>query len=339
MADRVSSVTTLQIEPVRFSSREPLAPAFESREVSAIVETRMAEPDVDIAPATPLAQLLRETPCRRALCSGPQQSMVTQNVLRALSETKAQVLSLDVFDTLLLRNNTPEAARYLELSEFGLGALRRRLGAATTNGLTAFDLMLARVQALNLSYRLRPAVDGCVEGCLKEVVAVMRRLLRLPFAAELVLIEAELDYEAENLALNSALVEAALRHKSMGGDLILVSDMYLSADHIVSIIERMDRTRLGPMIDRVFSSADTVVNKRHGGVFALIAQRMNRAPETFLHIGDAAVGDARRPKAFGWRVLEFPIARAELVARERGLERFIAEMDEAGLDVRAWAKL
>jgi hypothetical protein len=81
-----------------------------------------------------------------------------------LATVDARVLSLDVFDTLLLRDDISEARRFLEMSEEA--AARLGPGAA---GMTGLDLLLRRVDGMRFSYWTRPTVDGSREGSIEEV--------------------------------------------------------------------------------------------------------------------------------------------------------------------------
>lgn len=284
----------------------------------------------------PLARLARAAPCRRALTSGPRRLEIAEMLHRALAESGARVLSLDVFDTLLLRDGVPEAERFHALSAAALADLRAA-GIHGAAALSVEDLLVARAEAMALSYRLRPAREGCREGTLVTVAAVMCAQLGLPPDAAERLIDSEIAVETGALAVNAAFKDAIARHRAGGGTVIAISDMYLSGAQIGAIIAARD-PELARMISTIYSSADTVLSKRSGRIFAAIAAERGLPADAFLHVGDSLPGDVRRPREAGWAALHFPVSMAEEEARRDRLVRFIARMGALGFDVRAWAK-
>jgi hypothetical protein len=68
------------------------------------------------------------------------------------------LLSLDVFDTLLLRDGSSQVRRF--------GEIGARMAARAGPGTTAEDALIARHLGTRASYRAGPRVDGCGEGSL-----------------------------------------------------------------------------------------------------------------------------------------------------------------------------
>lgn len=281
----------------------------------------------------PVARELYACDARPALLAGPQGPGIRKAIEEEIEAADAKILSFDVFDTFLLRNDKPETARYLELSRL----LQKRVAETKPDRLPdEMDILLARLHALSFSYRTGKQVDGCREGHIAQVARVARNILGLEEDAERLFLEAELDYEAANLKLNPVLAELASNFREKGGKVILVSDMYLGGEEIADIAKRL---KANIDFDAIFSSADCIVSKRSGKVFAHIEAKMEAAPKDFLHIGDAWDGDVLRPREAGWRALHFPIARAETVRRRKALDDFLKSMKKEGHDLSRWAQL
>lgn len=292
----------------------------------------------EILHLAPLSRMLRETDDRRAFVNGAGKSMVMQALAELVRSKGTAVLSYDVFDTLLLRNDKPEAVRYLEMSARMLSDLRSALGADALRGLAPEDLMLARAQGMKASYAFRPLVRGCGEGRIEDVVTVVCEMLGLPPEAADILIASEIDHEIANLTLNEALYEFAVEFTQQGKRVILVSDMYLGAAHIRRIVEGALPKGAWPFAE-LASSADLVISKRSGLIFPELAGRLDAEPEEFLHVGDSFVGDVRQPRANGWAALHFPISVAEMSRRRAALAQFVCDMAAADYDVGSWAKV
>ncbi len=293
----------------------------------------MPFPDPVIHTFAPIARLLEGAYSRLEYLTGAGKDQVKQLLWDEIRSQETKVLSLDVFDTLLLRNDKPEAFRFREISQF----VKERLGEKAET-MSDVDLLLSRVLGMTISYRCRPDIDGCREGSIEEVIRTQRRDLNLPPAVDQVFLQAEIDYEAANLTPNQVLIDVAKEFRAQGGVVVLVSDMYLGEAPISLILRRLD-IDARVEFDGVFSSCDHIVSKRASKLFTKISSQLRCDPEACLHVGDSVEGDVFQCRAAGWRAVYFPVAREEAIRRTKSLDRFKSEMAEIGLDVSQWAKL
>jgi len=151
------------------------------------------------------------------------------------------------------------------------------------------------------------------------------------------LIDAELDYEVANTTRNPLIDDIIAfckpRHIGIG----MISDMYMSATQIESILDAhfgTDRKELGKLV----SSCDEVVSKRSGHLFDLVAEREGLAPADFVHIGDSAQGDYKSPIRRGWRALLIPLTQSEIDAIKHDHHEFESELENLRLPVGTWIK-
>jgi HAD superfamily hydrolase (TIGR01549 family) len=265
---------------------------------------------------------------------------ICSKLTKYVKDKNIKVVSFDVFDTFILRNNKAEAFRYYELSEQILKKIKSdHRFQSYSQDITIEDILTARETGMRLSYRTRMLSEGLCEGHIDEVHDIMCEYLFGDQSDGLseILRQAEIDYEIKNTEVNSAFLVAAREMESQGIRIIFVSDMYLGSDHIREILRRKSKD-LAIKFDDVFSSADTLSTKRSGTIFNEIEAKMNTVPECFLHIGDSFVGDVQRPLQAGWNSMHFPIPRNELIERQKSLTVFISMMAKQGVDVRDWAK-
>jgi hypothetical protein len=295
-------------------------------------------PDPVVHEFAPVAHALLACEDRRDLMRGGDAGRIKGLIQEAIDETNPRVLSLDVFDTLLLRDGRCEARRFWEMSAAARRRIASDLGSKSGAIPAEIDFLVARADAMAQCYRTRKAVDGCREGRIGDILRSARRSLGLPAAADEILLDTELSCEIANLALNPVLGDVARNFREAGGKVVLVSDMYLGEAEIGAILKGLD-PEAAALADEIFSSADHVVSKRSGRIFGLIEQRLDEPADAFLHVGDALEGDVMAPRRAGWKALHFPIARAEAAKRSADLEGFIAEMDAKGHDVTRWAKV
>lgn len=224
------------------------------------------------------------------------------------------LLSLDVFDTLLLRDGSSELRRFGEI-----GARMATLAGPDTQ---AIDGFVARHLATRASYRAGPRVDGCGEGSLREIHATAARLLGVPPDRALDFIEAEIACETGHVAPNTLLTSYIRRHQSRGGRTVLISDMYMHSDQIAELLARAGIR--ADLYDALYSSADTKVSKASGGIFARVAEA--RETSCVVHVGDSLRGDYLNPRAVGWHAMLWPVPATLLAERKLDHATCLAEL-------------
>ncbi|MGE0717905.1 MAG: haloacid dehalogenase [Alphaproteobacteria bacterium] len=236
-----------------------------------------------------------------------------------------RLLSVDVFDTLLLRGTRPEMARFRDVARAQAAALAARGIAADADALYA-----ARMVAAHTAYRVVAAVGGEREGRHDLIVDLVCRALRLDPALAGLLAEVELACETRVLEGNRPLAEALGRHRAAGRRVVFTSDMYLPAPAIAGLI----RDRLPQLeLDGGYSSADHGVTKRGGGLFRIVAEREGVAPGEMLHFGDSWTADVATPRAMGIHVLHTP--RPRLWRQANALRHRLALLGHRALMRRA----
>ncbi|MDQ1194359.1 hypothetical protein [Agrobacterium sp. SORGH_AS 787] len=239
---------------------------------------------------------------------------------RLFADPAIKVWSLDVFDTVLLRDNSSELTRFLEI-----GAAMSKVANDTgyTRTFKAVDAFLARHMGTKATYRGSDPRDGCVEGSLGEIHTVASRLLTGNSELTEKFIEAELEYESTRLSLNETLVNAVVDFKGRGGSVILVSDMYMHAVHIKHLLKKKGVDLA--LFDGVFSSADLKFSKHSGKVFPYLENELATAAAQILHIGDNLQSDFMKALEHGFAALHLPIPSTDASIRRQDHRR-TAEM-------------
>lgn len=243
-------------------------------------------------------------------------------LLGRLSERRYAILSLDVFDTLMLRNEKCERRRFWEIAE----RWRQKLPAGS-RGIEVSDLYRARLRAAEISYSCGPIVAATQEGRLDSLIGVALSLLKLPNGLVSSFMTIELEYEAENLAPNPLILSVLGEYARQEGRVMLLSDMYLAGAQIYSIICQFGLKDIAPY---VYSSADITLNKRSGTIFAPAAQNLGVRGSDILHIGDNFQSDFAMPRLSGWAAQHLPIPLCEERLREGDERDFSARV--AGAD-------
>jgi len=217
-----------------------------------------------------------------------------RRILDAIADPVCQLVSFDLFDTLLLRGTRPELQRFAEIAQ----AQHRALGRVSPG---AEALYRGRLRAHKAAYdRVRRAEAGEVRhaAILEEVC----RLCGLSADAAERLAVAELECERGALRPNRPLM-AVLRQVRVRHRIVIASDMYLSAAQIGRLI-----TWLAPELADLplHVSSELGASKRRGDLFAAVAAAEAVPPAALLHLGDDPVNDVARARAAGCRALHLP---------------------------------
>lgn len=196
-------------------------------------------------------------------------------VRQLLDSGKIAMLSLDIFDTLLLRDLTAELERFA--------------GTAKNQSLrfTQFsseELYHARALAHQMAYQNVYPEDGFREATAGQIFQIMARILNLPFEAVSVLMEEELRYETSHLRVNPVIWELLMAANDRKIPVIVISDMYWGSKDLSTLLNRLLPKR--EVIRKVYSSSDYGVTKASGALFSHVLREMECAPETVLHLGD-----------------------------------------------------
>ncbi len=218
----------------------------------------------------------------------PMGRNVREELMRAVLRLAAgDVLSLDVFDTALLR----VLRQPTDLFAFIEPDMRTVLGKSE------FPFAQARVAAERVA-RERHVVGACEDVTLRQIYGVLAEWVGISQA------DAERAMELERLAerhlcvANPVVLEAAQAAQQKGVRVVFVSDMYLSADILRDLLMAN-----GYESPEVFVSADEGKTKHSGALFEEVLQKVGCAPERVFHVGDHPESDHRRPEELGIRTL------------------------------------
>lgn len=203
---------------------------------------------------------------------------------------QADLISTDVFDTLLLRTYRSERSRILRGER-----LFARLLAGRGYEIEPDLLADARISSQQMAFRELAARGRLGEVRLVEIISHQLKMLNLPDSLVGERLRIELQIEKSSLFANGALADL-LRTRKRSARLVAISDTTLPADAVAELIQHFH----GPgFVDRVYSSADQRLTKRDGDLFAAVARAENVAPEKIAHIGDDFIADVQSPSAVG----------------------------------------
>ena len=233
------------------------------------------------------------------------------------SDPEIRLISLDVFDTVLLRETEPELARFGGIARAQHHALQRA-GWPSPGG---EGLYRARLWAHKRAYD--EAAERGGEARHQEILRGVCRFCQLDPGTIPLLTQAEVAWEAAHLVANRRLL-AWLNTLTPPRPVILVSDMYLATEDVRHLL-----TEITPALASLslYVSAAFQQTKRRGELFATVAAAERVAPGSILHLGDHPLADGVQPIRAGWRAMVVqrnPLWRGLHSLRHRWVRRRLA---------------
>jgi FMN phosphatase YigB (HAD superfamily) len=223
------------------------------------------------------------------------------------------LLTVDVFDTLLLRDEQSELVRFAAAAEQAALAL---------HGRTPQEVLAARGVAHRLAYRMAPAVAGVREASARDIWSAVCRRLGLPEEpAVAVLRAAELTVETRSVRPLHAVWDLVANLHGQGWTTVAVSDMYYSADDLRSLLGAHGDLAV---LDDVVTSGDAGRTKATGLLADVRHAHRDRARSAWLHVGDNLEGEIVPAQQLGATVLHLPLPAGTLA---RVVARGVHEQD------------
>ncbi len=229
----------------------------------------------------------------------------------SLFDKDVRVVTLDIFDTVLLRDGESEISKFYRIAEEQSILLQDKYGYKTS----AEDLFLSRMSSTKTCYHAIPTVDGCREGSINLIYKSVCGSLNIS-GENLIdeLVNVELNVESKSLLLNKGLL-TTVKNLWPNATLGLISDMYLHSYQLTDLLTMLDFVSY----DFLYSSADTKVSKNSSGLFDIVSSEKQLTGEEWLHLGDALIGDYMSPIKKGIMGVQLPIP--EEMERERTLDK------------------
>ena len=200
------------------------------------------------------------------------------------------VISLDVFDTLLLRKTTPELLRFYRLSKLLSKKLKKK-GIQ----LSAKELFFSRLLATKLAYSTTGLTNGDREPKISTIIHYMIDFLGLENEIGRFFLKLELDFEKRQLKRNNRLYKL-LNDILEKKDIIIISDMYLSKENITDIINYKFKS---DFYNKIYVSSEYNLTKHKGNLYNLVRWELKLSPGEALHIGDSYQSDFHNANRLG----------------------------------------
>ena len=201
---------------------------------------------------------------------------------------------LDVYDTVLTRAVLPPRTVFTLLAQ--------ELDRAELTTMPGEEIVTARMKAYRSA---RDRTGG--EPPLETVYEQLRSDLGLSREIADDIREQELEIERRVSRPVQPIIARLSEARQRYGKLTFVSDMYLPAAFIRSLLQEHGLWRTG---DELWVSAEAGAEKMSGQLFQLIARTQGLVPGRCLLVGNDAVADGAAPRWMGWQVSPYKLVNA-----------------------------
>ena len=215
-------------------------------------------------------------------------------------------ISVDVFDTLLLRKAKSERRRFY-------AAAKRSIELGHFPALIKPEVISrARAEAQTLAYRALNVAGQGGEVRLEDICRRQLSILGLSVDLAPVLIRAELETEKDSLFVDRYLVESLLARRRQGIRVIAISDTTLSSDELKTLITMVVGSEV---FDAIYTSADLGATKRSGELFRVVAKLEQVDLSAIWHVGDDIISDVQMATGVGAHAMHRPRSKTHVIRR------------------------
>ncbi|WPZ18085.1 hypothetical protein UM396_16210 [Geobacillus subterraneus] len=216
--------------------------------------------------------------------------------LHSVDPKNYEILSLDIFDTVLFRACNHPTDIFLEV---GNRAINRGL---LRQGLTPTEFQQLRILAEEKARNYSKKQYGHDEVTLLDIYNQISENIKDKHE----LMELELEVEEEYCYLNPSVISLIFEFVKHGKSIVLVSDMYLSTQQITNLLVKNNFPI--DYIDRILISNEHNGGKSSGILFETLLKHYSHIDSSrILHIGDNERADVLGGERFGITTLHYNV--------------------------------
>ena len=203
----------------------------------------------------------------------------------------AKIISFDIWDTIIKRKCHPEetklaTARYIVLK------YNNELKDEYKN---IYEI-LKRRDEIEAEECKKNKEKGFDEEC--RILDVFKILEKEIFNKEMnieeELLKEEIEQEKRVIFINPEILPIFEKYKDL--KMYCISDFYMSAE---SLKELLDYLNIPVKIEKIYSSADYLLNKRTGNLYKKAEEELGIKPEDHIHVGDNQYSDIEMANSLG----------------------------------------
>lgn len=241
----------------------------------------------------------------------------------------AKIISFDIWDTIIKRKCHPEetklaTARYIVLK------YESKLKDKYKN---IYEI-LKRRDEIEAKECKKNKEKGFDEECrILDVFKILEKeIFKDEFNIEDELLKEEIEAEKRVIFINPEILPIFEKYKNL--KMYCISDFYMSSE---SLKELLDYLKIPVKIEKIYSSADYLLNKRTGNLYKKAEEELKIKPEDHIHVGDNVYSDIEMAKSLGIETIKTTKQEFDFVpekGRKLGFDLSCVKKDESSKENR-----
>lgn len=203
-----------------------------------------------------------------------------------------KIISFDIWDTIIRRKCHPEEIK-LSTAKYLVLKYEKELKEKYVD---IYEILNKRDE-IEAQECKRNKAEGHDEEC--RILDVFRILQKEIFKDENIdisceLLRVEVEEEKRAIYINPEILPIFEKYKNL--KMYCISDFYMSANELKELLEYLE---IPVKIEKIYSSADYLLNKRSGNLYKKFEDDLGIKPEEHIHVGDNQYSDIEMAKSLG----------------------------------------
>ena len=209
----------------------------------------------------------------------------------------AKIISFDIWDTIIKRKCHPEETK-LATARYIILKYEDKLKDKYKN---IYEILKKRDE-IEAEECKKNKENGHDDEC--RIIEVFKLLQKEIFKDEIKdiseeLLEKEIEQEKKVVFINPDILPVFEKYKDL--KMYCISDFYMGEE---SLKEILDYLKLPVRIEKIYSSADYLLNKRTGNLFKKAEEEIGIKPEEHIHVGDNQYSDIEIANSLGIQTIK-----------------------------------
>lgn len=235
-----------------------------------------------------------------------------------------KIISFDIWDTIIKRKCHPEEVK-LRTANYVMLKYEKELKEKYKD---IYEILKLRDEIeANICKENKDA--GHDDEC--RILDVLKKMQQEIFNKEMTdiseeLLKEEIEQEKRVIFINPDILPIFEKYKDL--KMYCISDFYMSADNLK---ELLDYLKIPVKIEKIYSSADYLLNKRTGNLYKKAEEELGIRPEQHIHVGDNQYSDIEMAKSLGIETIKTTKTEFEFLPeknRKFGLDLSCAKKEE-----------
>lgn len=225
-----------------------------------------------------------------------------------------KIISFDIWDTIINRKCHPEEIK-LHTAKYIVLKYEKQLKEKYKN---IYEILKERDYIEEKLCKINKE-NGKDDEC--RIIEVFKELQKNIFKDEIndiseELLKEELEQEKRCIFINPDILPIFEKYKDL--KMYCISDFYMGANSLEILLEYL---KLPVKIEKIYSSADYLLNKRTGNLYKQAEKELGITPNEHIHVGDNQYSDIEVAQKLGIETIKIVKAEYEFVPeRERRLD-------------------